>query len=359
MIYWFLFSFLALGALLFSTTRGNPATRNLWIILASFVLACVAGLRQPGVGSDYSNYVSAFSRTPGIADLLGGEALPDIHMETGFLLLNSFVRTFTNDPALLFLLVAFLTCGLVAWSSIRLTPYAGYAFLIYFSYDFYQHGFTAIRFGLACAIALLMIYQLTEQRRISALASAGVATSIHSSALLLFPLYFATFIPFRRQYILLGVSGSLLLGALPVVEPAFAQLLPDFIPRAESIRQYVRHSSYGESLGFLGLINIKYLMLMSILWWFWNRIERNVPGLHVMAWALLSATVLRVGFHDLGFIVGRGAMLLGMVEIVFITSIAFIFRERLIALSLVIAYAAVTLILNMSLRGMDQYYWIL
>jgi len=339
---------------LFSLDFKFSKYKNVLTFYLLLVLALIAGLRSSTAASDYSNYMAMFYLfdNSGVAGVFSNEYF----FEPGFAMLILLVRAVFENHISLFLIVAFISSLLMYFTIRRLTLFPCLAVLVFFSYDFFTNYMVAIRFGIAAALGLVVLIRLSENKKKQALLFIFIALSFHTAAIALFAPLFLTFLSLERRLFVFCIIVSIFIGYSGLGMTVFSTLLPSWIPRASSAEAYTSNDMYGNSLGFLGFINVKYLIISAIFCFKWSKLKSKMPHFEVVAIYLLCTTSIRVAFHDLGFITGRITALLGIVEIVIVPAIAFsVFKQKLLAVLLVVLYALTNLIFILWVRGFNEY----
>jgi hypothetical protein len=343
---------------LFQLDRYWLIRRKVLLFFSLFGLTIFSGLRSEKVGADYDSYKEFFYQFEGLFSGGLGQIFEfeKYFFEPGFAALIVVVRTFTDDNIVFFLVVSSVTSWLMAGSLLRLTPYPLLAVLVFYSYDFFTNYMVAIRFGIAVALSLYFIVFVSERRHGFAILSWVVACLFHTSALILFIPYVFSFFALRRINVIIATILALVIGSLELGTTIFTNLLPGFIPRAESAVTYIASSKYGESLGFLGFVNVKYLLIVFAVLFFWRRIFSSIPYFKMVLVFFVSGMLLRIAFHDVGFIIGRTSALLGTAEILLVPGIVLaIFGRSAISWLLLSYYSLIHLFFILMVRGYNEY----
>ena len=339
MIYFVIFGILAFLAFA-AMDKKYTAYIKLSSFAALFVLAIFSGLRSSEAGSDYLSYHDMFYAfkdlfNGGLAQVFSG----DYFFEPGFALLIIIISSFTDNHIVFFLAISLLASLVMAISINKLSLYPLLSILIFFSYDYFINYMVAIRFGLAAGLGLVVICLLSKNKKKLALVFILFAMSMHTAAIGFFLPFVLSIFTFKRIYIVAVLAVALIVGYVDLGN-VLISMLPGWIPRAGSAEVYASSSMYGNSLGYLGFINIKYIFLSTILFLYWNNLKDRVPHFYPLAMFLVSAMAIRVGFHDLGFIVGRVSALLGLVEIIIVPAfVLLLIKQKIMAFFIVVIYA--------------------
>ncbi|MEA1987926.1 MAG: EpsG family protein [Pseudomonadota bacterium] len=352
-IAFFILSFWALVSL----DQNYKSYVKLNLIFALFFIAVMAGFRSSYVGADYESYKDIFYSFNGIfSGGLNQVLYGDYFFEPGFALLTVVISSFTSIHVVFLLVISLLTSLFMYFTISRLSLFPLLSLLVFFSYDFFTNYMVAIRFGLATALGLCVLLYLSEKRYKLAFGFIFVAMSIHTAAIGLFLPFLLSIIRFQRIYILFMVFMALIVGYIGLGSIIFNTIMPSWIPRANSAEFYLTDLKYGNSLGYLGYINVKYLILSILLYVFWDQLEKKVKHFKLIVIFLVSAMVIRVGFHDLGFISGRVSALLGIAEVMIVPALfLLLIKNKLLAFWGIILYAAIHLSFMLFVRGFSDY----
>jgi hypothetical protein len=234
-------------------------------LVAFFILAIFAGLRSSEVGADYLSYQEIFYAfkdlfNGGIGQVLAG----DYFFEPGFALLITIISSFTDSHIVFFLVISLLISLIMVISINKLSLFPLLSVLIFFSYDYFTNYMVAIRFGLAAALGLYVVYLLSQNKKKLAFVFILISMTIHTAAIGLFLPFVRSFFNFKRIDILAVLAVALIVGYVGLGSILINSVLPGWIPRAGSAEIYASSSMYGNSLGYLGFINIKYTRFQVI-----------------------------------------------------------------------------------------------
>ncbi|PHR95114.1 MAG: hypothetical protein COA80_11250, partial [Leeuwenhoekiella sp.] len=238
----------------------------------------------------------------------------------------------------------------------KLTPLVLVSLTLYFSYLFFAHALIAVRYGIASAIGLYVLYQLSSNRYRNAMFYTLVAMTMHTASIVLFaPILFKA-LSLGRKTLVSGFFLSFIMGAVGLGQSIVKFILPSWLPRAESALNYVGSGQYGESLGFLGMINLKNSLLCLLIFYFWRKCESKYHHFKWLSIFFILGTCLRLAFHDLGFIVGRMSAFLTLTEVILFPMLMFtIFRWKVLSWVSVCLYAFLNLFMLLHIRGFTPY----
>lgn len=184
MIYLFIYLFLVFFIILEINTELKIKVRTeyyLFFILINSILVLVAGFRS--VGFDYGNYVDIY-HTVRLSNFV------ENGIEIGF---ASLITIFNSIGSPFFIFTFFIALISVLLKTSFFNKYSEYPFLsllIYFSITYLISDMGQIRNGLAFAIVLWAFSDLFENKNKLFFLKTFIAFLIHSSAIIVFPVYF-------------------------------------------------------------------------------------------------------------------------------------------------------------------------
>lgn len=176
--------------------------RKEYIIIISIILILQSGLRHWSVGSDTNNYYFMFERVMDISwsEIFNGFKQlyqPGDERDPGYNLFQKFVQLFITDYQLYLIFVAiifFSAFGSFIYRNTSRISDAVMAFLFYSVLFYAFFSITGIRQTIATAIALVS-FELIKKRNLPFfLILIFLASTIHKSALIFIPFYFAPMI---------------------------------------------------------------------------------------------------------------------------------------------------------------------
>ncbi|MCP1338546.1 EpsG family protein [Idiomarina sp. M1R2S28] len=347
---------LACGSLLEASTKDRYLKFYL-PLCAVFFMSLLAGLRTVNVGADYSSYEEIFYNFTGIAEHGIQKILAfNYFFEPGFAVYIVLFKTFFNSSEGFFFLTALINCVVFYFAAKRLTPLVLTAFLVYFSYLFFTHALTAVRYGIASSIGLHVLYQLSVSRHKKALFYTFLAMTMHTASIVLFAPFLYKLLNLGKRTLVFGFFLSFIMGAVGLGRSIVKLILPDWLPRADSALNYVDSGQYGDSLGFLGMVNLKNALLCLLIFYFWRKCKNKFQHFKWLAIFFVLGTCLRLAFHDLGFIIGRMSAFLTLTEVILFPMLMFtIFRWKVLSWVSVCLYALLNLIMLLHIRGFTPY----
>lgn len=338
-IYYIVFVFIFLVAI------SDLKPRNVVLFCLLFVLALFSGLRGP-IDRDYVGYYNYF---------IAISSNISVNVEPSFTILSKIIQVF--DLEIIFLFVIYSIIG-VSLKFISLTKisndYIYYSILIYFSHYFLLMEMTQIRAGVAAGFVLLSIIQIEKKNIFLFLIFIISASLFHYSAFIILPLYFlsSSKVPFI-YYILIPIGYFLYFMKIDVVS-VLGYIHFDFIHLkyvAYKLKAQVEH------LNVFNVWQLSRVLFVYVLLIYSNKLLlKNKFAIILLKFYILSCFVLVV-FSNIPAFAYRVSDLLGIVEIILVPFIFYLFREKhklipqVIVLLIGVSMILFTLVNNHLLKG--------
>ena len=186
--------------------------RDHLLIWGCVIFAIIAGFRNIYRWPDTMVYVISFiDHTPSIFDYSFSNR-PYGYSEKGFYFLQSFVKTFGDDPTFFLLAISALTFFFIYKDikSLSIFPLIG---LFAYIARFYGRSFIQIRAGLAYAVLMLSIKYIYEKDWKRYFLIVFIAWTLHRSCIMAVPLYFVcNWIHVKKWHVYVALVFSFLVG---------------------------------------------------------------------------------------------------------------------------------------------------
>ncbi|WP_186667716.1 EpsG family protein [Sporosarcina sp. BP05] len=198
----------------------NKIISTVLSVSALFCAVLVAGLRY-GVGTDYHAYEQWFSY------YLSNSVRFDEYQDIGFALMVVTLQLFTDNPQSLFLVSALITISLVIKFIKNNTDIYDLGFFLFITLYLYYSGFNIMRQWIAISIFLYSLKYAFDKKYYKYILFVLLASSFHTSALLMLPLYFILNFKINKKNIsILIIISSLLAFFFEELIVNLAKLLP-------------------------------------------------------------------------------------------------------------------------------------
>jgi len=265
-----LFSCLAV----FDFFKISKDVRELFVLFMLGVFLVIAGLRsefETGLG-DWGNYSTYFQAIPPITSIFNWDYFISHQppFEFGYFLLNAIIKTFTDSSYVFFFVVEFVICVLLYKSLKIYTKKIAIALLIYFTVLFTALDVAYIRQGIAVVLFLFSIQYIKERKLLHYFLWVTAAAAFHSSALVLYPLYFVCNRVFSSKLIIvaLGISVLFFLLTIDIVSP-----LLNFFPENPRVDYYMATAKYSVSRPW-SFTHVEFLLVLIVLLSYRKRIDK-------------------------------------------------------------------------------------
>ena len=308
-----------------------------FFIFLSIGLILLAGFRSPT--PDYENYVRIFYN------------VQTKQIEPAMVIISSILHLITNNSIVLFVFIAFfgVTFKLIAIKQLSKLWFLSIS--IYISYYYMYHELIQIRTGIATGLLLLSIKPIYDRDLKRFLIYTIIAISFHISALMVLPLWFLSINRFNKymfyamiivSYLLIvnGINISYIVGMIPIEEVRV---------RFEG---YMHRTNKGGETNYLNVFSVLQLMRVMLSFtfiYFSNIIYKHNKYAYLLIQIYVLSVVSYVIFSTLPVLAVRVSQFLGIVEIVLIPSIIYIFNTRTREVSKLIPLAIAFFTLSLTL----------
>ena len=262
------FSFLAF----FDLFEINREVRKLIIFFMLGAFLVIAGLRSEYESiSDWGVYSAYFQTAPSITSIFNWDYFisHQYPFEFGYFLLNVVLRSFIESSYVFFFIVELIICILLYSSLKKYTDHVAIALLIYFTVLFTALDVAFIRQGIAVLLFLYSVQYIKQRKLVRYFLWVTAAAAFHGSALVLYPLYFASNRVFSNKLIIgaLAVSISFFLLKIDIVSP-----LLNLFPESPRVEYYLDTPKYSVSRP-LSFTHVEFILILTVLLFYRSRID--------------------------------------------------------------------------------------
>lgn len=201
----------------------------LFFAIYAFLLAC----RDITVGLDTTQYSVLFERS---AVTTWETIFSTIHQEGGYMVLNKVITSLQGDFRVFLIVVAVITAIPLAKLYFDESDNSMVSIALFLVLPVYLMNFSGIRQGLAISMGVWAFYMVKKKRLIPFILIVLLAMSFHTSAFILFPMYPAYHMRFRKVHIFLFAPIYLLVFlfneqifrfVVPLLGSGYSELLGD------------------------------------------------------------------------------------------------------------------------------------
>ena len=179
----------------------NKAGKRLYTVLSGTALALVSSLRFM-VSTDYYDYWESFLQTY----FLGWEDFSIQRLEKGYLSVSRLLSSFTLGYNILFAAFAVLFTTVITCFVYRCSPNICVSFVAFVSFGFLYNSMCFLRQYTALIIMLFAFRYIEQQRFFRFVIFVLLASTFHTSALVMLPFYFILCIPINKITLPIGLA---------------------------------------------------------------------------------------------------------------------------------------------------------
>lgn len=289
----------------YSETCNSAMIKRRVEIYVVIILALFSGLRYEVGGADYFAYLTIFEQCPDLSVFIRDFNYIDeyflISYERGYLLLNSIFKTvgLNYQGLVLFHSLFFFICLYVG-----LRKYCDCLLLVIFVFlykMYFWDVFVLLRQSMAVGLFLCSMHLIEEKKPFRYFLMILISITFHRSALILFPLYFLSYIKMKRNYILYAnfVFGPTLLLVLIGVD-FFSYLAPILEPLLGEHGMYdnkmgrIVTGAYGGENRVNFLNYIEYMVLSVLVFVHYDTIVKHRSGQFVLKLFLMLVPIFTI-----------------------------------------------------------------
>ncbi|MEC6897863.1 EpsG family protein [Photobacterium piscicola] len=353
MIPYFIIFFIVSLSCCLSFIRNEINLKLLIYVYCVLLLILFSGLRHVGVGADDISYIDKFFEVPGLLSWIDGSyvySFSSTWMEPGYIFISALIRTFTDDYIYLFLVISFFSIGIASLNYYRLSPFVYLTLLLFFVHTFLYRDINQIRSACAAALGLFLISQIYYRQHKKIIFTIFCCSLFHTASLSFLVVYFFSFIKITKKRLIFIVIVGFILGWLGVSTLLLSHL-PGLGYISVKLASYSASSTYVDSTSLLDITNIKNLFIFFSLIFFWDRIESKVKYFNVMMLFFTLCTFWRLAFSDFGIFAARIATFFGIVEVILVPCLLLAFKNKIIPIIIIIAYAFTMLYINLFIKS--------
>lgn len=291
-----LYLLLFLLAFVCAATDVSPV-KNRWVASAPFILLMFAmvAFRDHLGGSDYTMYEYFYSKIVSLPEYLDGKYIPHYRtksFEVGFVTLASTIRWFdaSKTPYVFMFVVALITMFLFFVSLRKYTPYLFLAVLFYMYKAYFWHEFTLLRQAIAIGLFMYSIQYIKSRECWKYMVLNILGMTMHASAVVLLPLYFALHIRWSNKCIMVVMLVSVALNILGPLMFSVATYLAGLVGMADRFDVYFTARSINP-LNFLEIVLVLLLALSGR-----GKYEQKEPYFNIFLNLFVVSSFLVIAF---------------------------------------------------------------
>ena len=290
--------------------------RHLVATIAIFILVIFLSVREPGFGGDDLGYLQIFRMVSiGFTETEKwfGYDYKSYNIEFGYFLLLALLSQIGVFSCIIFGANGLLSLGGFYRASTRFFPYFVPALLVYMSNHFLTKDLNALRLALASSLVAYGASFLVKRRLLHSLSLVVAASFFQVSALLGLVPAILYFLNFRKNVLLIGASGLIVIN---LIYP-FSNVL-HFVPMFDFMQYkfelYDNAEMFNFSLALWDPVNIKNIALVALGYSTLSRLSQFNSEFRVALLFFFCGSLFRILFSDFAIIGGRGWAVLSVFE---------------------------------------------
>lgn len=344
-IIFFLFFFVSVGF----EMQGNKKSRDTMLILACIVLAMGAGFRNIYRWPDTMVYVISFQDyTKNLFDYSFSDK-PYGYTEKGFFLLQTIIKTFTDNPTIYLLAISALTFFFLYKDIKQYSIFPLIGLCAYIARFIVGRNFIQMRAGIAYVVLMLSIKYIFEKDWKRYFLIVFIAWTLHRSCIVAVPLYFVcNWVNVKKWHIYVALVFSFLVG---IFGQGFVHSIVEDNASDLSIgNRYIDAGGERRQLEGLGIRNPMIYFQCFILLTYTLLEERLAPlnkYYYVIRNAYLYSTMILICFCTYKVLSARTSSMYATMEFAIIPSLIYLFNKKNRMLAFFITGIALTYIFYM------------
>lgn len=323
------FALFIVSTILYFINIKNKTLVNGVLLICALTLILVAGLRERGFDKDYFIYKAFWMTTK-----LRG------NVEYSFYLIRNFLK---NDLGLKFqyilLVYAVLGVTLKLIAIKKLSPLIWGSLLIYISNYYILHEFTQIRIGVATGFLLLSLIYLADKKFVFFSIFACLAVFFHQSCFLvvIFPLFVNSEKNIKFYYFAVPIGyffyffNTVLDIKLPI--PSLQEKIDFYEVATES--GFMKE----EKINVFNALFLIRVLILNVLLYYSKKISEYFPNIYLLVKLYAISLFSFVFLSKIPVFAYRIQELLGVVEIIIIPCIIYIFPKQFKILGMISVFA--------------------
>ena len=300
--------------------------RHSVLALACFVLTLIVGFRSLE-WPDTETYAYAFQHYTNTLFRYSMQDDPYGYVEGGFYFLSSFIRTFTADYTIYFLLISAITFFFI-YKSLRVyCVYPLIGLCVYISRFLLSRNMMQIRAALAIAVIVYALKYVAERNFKKYFIYIVIGSLLHHSILLALPFYWFNKIPFSRKTICLAIAGAVVVATL--FSPLITDKVVAFSMAYDVATTYTAESSpYTAGKGLVAPM-IYFQIFILLVYTFLERRLANVASYYqTIRNGYLYSTIILILMSSFATLAGRTSTIFATLEIFMIPAFFAAFKSK-------------------------------
>lgn len=213
---------------IFKQKASTKIVSYIFSIIAFTSMLVISGLRYY-VGTDYSTYKNIY-------DTINTTDIESSVSEIGYYFLNKFIYTINSDSQMIFIATSFIILLLIFITVNKYCDKFELALYLYITLFHFYASFNVIRQYIAIAITFYAVRYIIEHKFYKYLIAIIIASSFHTTAIIMIPFYFICKIKMdTREYLYGSIIGIISLLAFEKIFELCINLIPRYTEYKESV----------------------------------------------------------------------------------------------------------------------------
>lgn len=324
--YFLLFGISALSPV-FDFHETNRTARSLLYVALAAILGVFAGTRLGW--NDQEGYTEVYDIIAPFWDFVRGNSHIHFRMEYFYLLFNSILKTFSDNPLCLYLSAALICTFVNLYSFKKYSPYFVVSVVWFYAIYYFSGTMVAMRMGFAATLILFGMSYLAEKKWAVFIALLAAAALFHVSAVfVVFGLaLYALNLPTRVLGAL--VAASFFLGCFSPVAHwlfKFCSIFSGSGTLVDNGLHYLGNEQFGYAAGVLRPTMLKQLFICLFAMKYRDALAQKLKYFDVLFVFYCASTIWRYVFNDVALFASRIGGLLSVGEPVIVASLLLLFR---------------------------------
>ncbi|WP_438319195.1 EpsG family protein [Sporosarcina sp. FA9] len=181
----------------------NTTLKKVYFIIIIIQLSLISGLRGYDVGSDTNNYISYFNTHSYMS--LQQVLYSNFDIERGYVFLEFLISKISNDPTVLFLIIALFFIFAVGRMIFKHSSEPILSFILFVCLGFFSLSMSGMRQIVALGFIILSFEFIKKRKVLPFILIVLIGSLFHLSALVFLPAYFIAYKKFTTPYIIFAV----------------------------------------------------------------------------------------------------------------------------------------------------------
>lgn len=297
------------------------------LMLSCFVVAVLAGIRNPARWPDASGYMANFLYNTNTLFTFSFMDRPYGFTEFGFHFLGIVIKTFTGNGTIYFLFISFLTFLFIYLSLEKYGFYPLIGLAVYMGRFLIGRNYCQIRAGLAIAIIIYGTQYITRQKLWKFLLVVLIAYQFHHSAILAVPVYFLNKVKFQHWHIYVGIGVAFIAAAF------FGDAIKNSVQGSVFINDmassYIQEGSEKAYSQTLANPMIYYQVIILFVFTFLeDKLKKISDHYYTIRNAYFFSCILLIVFVQYAVLAGRTSTIFATYEMIMIPMFVMMFKKK-------------------------------